>query len=135
VVGPDILGIRGESFVQPEVGPPLHGDQVTKPLGDESMSMSCLATWCASSCATTTATYSLSLRDDLPSSYSMATCRPVWRGQGARHLSVGDQAPVLHRPGAEVRDGDHVLVRQGAVSKVKDHTCLGSGKEVLKYSS
>ena len=30
-----------------------------------------------------------------------------------RHLSVGDQAPVLHCACAEVGDGDHVLLGQG----------------------
>lgn len=35
MINTHILDIRRESLVKPEVGPPLHGDQVTEPLVSE----------------------------------------------------------------------------------------------------
>ena len=77
----------GKPLVEPQMGPPLHGDEVAEPLVRQLVG------------------------DDNGHPLARARRRLLGVHQN-RGLAVGHRAPVLHGPGGEVGDGQQVHLRQ-----------------------
>mmetsp|Transcript_2671 Transcript_2671/g.10384 ORF Transcript_2671/g.10384 Transcript_2671/m.10384 type:complete len:407 (+) Transcript_2671:1817-3037(+) len=76
-----------EALVEPQVVPPAHGDQVAEPLVRQLV------------------------RDDRADALLLAGAHRLLVAE-QRHLSVRDQAPILHGAGSKVRDRNHIQLRQ-----------------------
>mmetsp|Transcript_88145 Transcript_88145/g.247956 ORF Transcript_88145/g.247956 Transcript_88145/m.247956 type:complete len:470 (-) Transcript_88145:295-1704(-) len=87
LVGGEGLGPIGEALIEPEVVPPLHGDQVPEPLVGK-------------------------LVRDHRADPLLLRHGDGLRVTQERHLPVGNEAPILHGARREVRNGDHVHLRE-----------------------
>ena len=110
VIGSDDLHETREALVQPQVVPPLHRHQVAEPLHTRNVIARSRSahdamtspTWCASSCATTMATYSRFESELTFSSYNNVVMRYVMRPQ----FSIAPAA----KSGMAIKSGKETLL-------------------------
>ena len=101
--GDEVLHEGGEPLVEPEMGPPLHRDEVAEPLVRR-------------------------LVADHDGHPLLGGLRRVCRVDEDTGLPVGDEAPILHGPRGEVRDGHHVVLGEG-VGAVEELAVEGEGPD------